>query len=293
MKPIGIANRQINSKQKIKQDLGIMNKYSMDPIKNNNNNNNSSTNFKLTTQKNSNLINLTTNINKTLFNKSSKNKIEKNTSLVGTININMPNRENNQNPTVLKSSYISGALFQDILLNKNNNKIFSGKKDNFNLEQNQNQKPEKEEKNLQTNHKFYPIANSNDNNSKSNLKNSTKIKGSFDNHYKINLNNFEKKLPEEKEKENKKKKSYSNNKTITNYINDFDNDILLNDSLNNKIMKNLKTTNKRSESYNNLDYKNFDLIANSKSKRTISQNMDEIGIIYNIYNIYIIKFMNL
>ena len=74
----------------------------------------------------------------------------------------------------------------------------------------------------------------------------------------------------------KKKKAFSNNKTITNYINDFDNDTL-NDSLNIK-MKNMRTTSKRSESYNNLNYKSFDKKANGNSRKTISANIDDLAL---------------
>lgn len=252
MKPINIAIRQNNSKKKIKKEFNIMNRYSMDPTKNNEN-----SNMEITTQKNSKLMNLT-NINKSLFNKSAKNKTEKNTTLTGSINIQ--NRENKQNPTMLKSSFIAGGLFQDFFINKN--KIFSEKKEKI------SEKSEKEEKNFEKNNRFYPIPNEKGNKPNSNNTKNLKSKASFDTHNKLNLNNFEKKLTE---KEDKKKKAFSNNKTIANYINDYDD---LNDSLDTKI-KIFKTTSKRSESLNIIDYKSLDIKPNSK--RTISQNMEDLS----------------
>ena len=234
-----------------------MNKYSVEPTRKNEN-----STIKLSSQKSSNIINLT-NINKSLFNKSSKNKTEKNSTFVGTINI--PNRENKQNPTVLKSSYIAGALYQD-MNNSNANRVYSVKNE-VKLEEG-----EKEKKNNQIKNKYFPVTVDKNKLSGNNNIKISKTKGSFDQYQKYSVNSYDKKLPE---KEINRNKGNSNNKTTNNYIND--QDYNLNDSLNKK-MKSLKSTSKRSGSFNNLDYKTFDLRPNSK--RTLSHNMDDLGKIY-------------
>jgi hypothetical protein len=306
MKPIGINIGNNQNKKKLKKEIDLINKYSIDPSKQSNN-----SISKLSTQINSKLLNLTTKINKSLFNKSSKNKNkEKNSSYAGpgsgSININIPNKENKQNPTVLKSNYISGALFQDILYNKNkknihenlnknenenenlyrnenlkkyfdenlnqnqneNQKIFSKKKDFSNYFEKDKEKEWREseikekENYLKISKKYYYNNNNN--------KNLSNIKQNYEKYNKLNfnINNFEKNLYNKKEI--KRKKAYSNNKTINKYIKAFnnvyendnhnDNDLFkdLNDSFNRKIFKNLRATTKRNQSYNNLDFKSFD-----------------------------------
>jgi hypothetical protein len=141
MKQINTKSRQLTSNYnnnlgnniKLNRDIDSLDKYSLekDPWKNESQNS-----IIKYTNMNINLMNLT-NINKSIFNKSSKNQKEKNSTLIdvnrtGILNSIIPNKNNKQNPTVLKSSFIAGALFQNKLNKQNiptnqNNEIFSRK----------------------------------------------------------------------------------------------------------------------------------------------------------------------
>lgn len=258
MKPISIINRQFssnnitnNNNQKQKREKNSLNKYTIDPMNKTENN------------KYSNVVNVPTmNNNKSLFNKSSKNKIEKNSTFIGNIN--------KQNPTVLKSSYITGGLAQNN--NPINNKILVVK--------NEANKFEAEKKN-----KFYPIENNNNKLkiSSNNIKIST-VKASFDQFQKYTVNSFDgKKVPDNKRNNNKT--------TNNNYLPEtYNNDDFLTKSISKQI-QNLKSDNKRSESFtNNNDYKSFDKKQNDK--RNFSQDIEDIGNT-NISLLYYHNFLNL
>jgi hypothetical protein len=143
MKQINSISRQYsNNNQKLKKEKDSLEKYSLDKGSNKIESQNINIIHRnMNMNMNMNLMNLT-NINKQLFNKSLKNKIEKNSTLFDinkTENLSqiIPNKNSKQNPTVLKSSFIAGAIYQNrlnmkkIITNLNDENLYGKDQENI------------------------------------------------------------------------------------------------------------------------------------------------------------------